>query len=52
MLDEMRQSLEILIKLKLMFMNYAELFNGSFRENKLCGGFALLKKEVVSDFPA
>ena len=39
MLDKMKQPLEMLIKLKLMFTSYAELFNG-----KLCRVFGFLKK--------
>ena len=39
----MKQPLEILIKLKLIFASYAELFNGSVAE-KVMQSFSFLKK--------
>ena len=52
MLDKMRQPFEILIKLKLMFMSYAELFNDSITKKVMRSFWSPQKKEVVSNFPA
>ena len=44
MLNKMQQPIKLLIKLKLMFTSYAELFNDSFNYGKkLCGVFGLFK---------
>ena len=51
MLDKMKQSLEILIKLKLMFTNYAELFNGSITEKVMWSFWSPQKNKSAQTFP-
>ena len=51
MLDKMKQPLEILIKLKLMFTSYAELFDDSIME-KVMGSFCSSQnKKSAQTFP-
>ena len=51
MLDKMKQPLEILIKLKLMFTSYAELFNGSITEKIMRSFWSPQKQKSVQTFP-
>ena len=50
MLDRMRQPLEILTKLKLMVMSYAELFNGSITEKVMQSFWSPQKKMSALTF--
>ena len=47
----MKQTLEILIKLKLMLTSYTELFNGSITENIMRSFWCPQKKNPAQTFP-
>ena len=47
----MKHPLEILIKLKLMFTSYAELFNGSVTEKFMQSFWSPQKKKSAQTFP-